>query len=226
MNGLTHTHTRLLLSINLCFSPARGREPLSVFQCMDILLINLVDSTIRLCCLPGRSGWQIEIFGDNFAQITNCWSFFIFILVPKPQKRPSLLKVCKNAFEEAYKKSLHILQYQDNFLIRYAASCQKSSSVFFDLTPALILSLHVRDRKWVFYERSLIISLISFSLFVVKGHCKPFVLVSDLPALLSLKNDKYLPPLRSYRPTRTLYVLYDMERTSSIMCYDSLLRAQ
>lgn len=120
MNGLTHTHTRFLLSINLCFSPARGREPLSVFQCMDILLINLVDSMIRLCCLPGRSGWQIEIFGDNFAQITNCWSIFILLLVPKPQKKKKkkgfhLLKVGKNALEETYKNSLHILQYQDNF---------------------------------------------------------------------------------------------------------------
>lgn len=72
---------------------------------------------IRLCCLPGSSGWQIEIFGDNFAQITNCWSIFIFILVPKPQKKKHLylLKVGKNAFEETYKNSLHILQYQDNF---------------------------------------------------------------------------------------------------------------
>lgn len=100
-----HTHTWFLLSINLCFSPARGREPLSVFQCMDILLINLVDSMIRLCCLPGRSGWQIEIFGDNFAQITNCLSIFIFILVPKPQKA----SVCSKQAKTHLKKSLKMV---------------------------------------------------------------------------------------------------------------------
>lgn len=97
---------------------------------------------IRLRCLPGRSGWQIEIFGDNFAQITNCWSIFIFV-TSKPTKSLCLLKASKNAFEGPYKKSLHIVQYQDNFLIRSVESCQKSSTVFFDLTPALILSLHV-----------------------------------------------------------------------------------
>ncbi len=70
---------------------------------------------IRLRCLPGRSGWQIEIFGDNFAQITNCWSIFIFTLLLNPQKVSVCLKQAKNAFEEPYEKSLHIVQYQDNF---------------------------------------------------------------------------------------------------------------
>lgn len=147
---------------------------------------------------------------------------FYFYFSSKTTKSLCLLKAGKNAFEEIYKNGLHILQYQDNFLIRSAASCQKSSSVFFDQTPALILSLHVRDRKWVFYERSLIISLINFSLFVVKGHCKPFVLVSDLPALLSLKNDKYLPPLYSYRLTHThthnMYYMTLRELAETLSC--------
>ncbi len=99
-----HTHTWFLLSINLCFSPARGREPLSVFQCTDILLINLVDSMIRLRCLPGRSGWQIEIFGDNFAQITNCWSIFIFPLLLNPQKVSVCLKQAKMHLKNPMKK--------------------------------------------------------------------------------------------------------------------------
>lgn len=59
---------------------------------------------IRLRCLPGHSGWQIEIFGDNFAQITNCWSIFIFLLLLNPQKVSVCLKQAKMHLKDPIKK--------------------------------------------------------------------------------------------------------------------------
>lgn len=160
-----------------------------------------------------KLGWQYDqiilvarlrqVGGLNFFVITLLrllivWKFYIFLSAPKQNEPLFAQSIWRNAVKCSGRHSISW-----SFLIRSAISCQKSFYVAFDLTPALIPSLHVRDRKWVFYEHSPIISIVSFSLFVVKGHCKPLYFYQ----IYLQKNDKYLLAYTHTRDTvKTNYI--------------------